>query len=67
MTDVLRDAQQLSPEFSASAKISVPKLDVETTGQLGLRDELMKAGPMGISEARGKGRDELDGCSWLLM
>lgn len=37
MTDVLRDAQYLAPEFLASAKISVPNLDAEMTGHLVLK------------------------------
>ena len=42
MTDVLRDAQYLAPEFLASAKISVPNVDAETTGHLVLKDDEKK-------------------------
>ena len=42
MTDVLRDAQYLAPEFLASAKISVPNVDAEMTGHLVLKDDEKK-------------------------
>lgn len=64
ITNAPRDAHRLSPEFSASSQILVPKLDAETTGHLGLRDELMRTGPVGISGARGKWKDGTDGRLW---